>query len=238
MNKKIKELFEKPFIHITLIIFVGILAYSNTLNVPFQFDDKAYIVENPAIRNFQLYKELPKVEVEFPRYLLKSRFVGFYTFALTYKLHDLDVIGYHIFNLAIHIITALLVYRLIVLTFKILKHQSIKVSERQRINASATVTLGHSDARLIALFAGLFFVSHPIQTQAVTYIWQRVTSLATMFYLLSVVMYVKARLETQSTELRAQNSEHRTRTIESLKSLVSLLCSGILVLPFLLSSLC
>src|SRR3972149_1530085 len=36
---------------------------------------------------------------------------------------------------------------------------------------------------------------HPVQTQAVTYIVQRFASLATFFYLLSVVSYLKARLE-------------------------------------------
>jgi tetratricopeptide (TPR) repeat protein len=45
-------------------------------------------------------------------------------------------------------------------------------------------------------------VSHPIQTQAVTYIVQRLASLAALFYLLSLVMYVKARLVCQHTEQR------------------------------------
>ena len=38
-------------------------------------------------------------------------------------------------------------------------------------------------ANLIALFAGLVFVSHPLQTEAVTYILQRAASMATLFYL-------------------------------------------------------
>ncbi|MBI4838224.1 MAG: tetratricopeptide repeat protein [Nitrospirae bacterium] len=50
---------------------------------------------------------------------------------------------------------------------------------------------------LIAFFSALIFLSHPIQTQAVTYITQRFTSLATMFYLLSLVLYTKWRLKTE-----------------------------------------
>jgi hypothetical protein len=50
-----------------------------------------------------------------------------------------------------------------------------------------------NSARFIALSAGLIFVSHPIQTQAVTYISQRFTSLATLFYLLSLIFFIKAR---------------------------------------------
>ncbi|MCX5855360.1 MAG: tetratricopeptide repeat protein, partial [Deltaproteobacteria bacterium] len=47
--------------------------------------------------------------------------------------------------------------------------------------------------RCIPLFAALVFVSHPVQTQAVTYIAQRAASLATLFYLGCLVMYIKAR---------------------------------------------
>jgi hypothetical protein len=52
----------------------------------------------------------------------------------------------------------------------------------------------------IALCTALLFACHPLQTQAVTYIWQRVTSLCTMFYLLSLVAYIKWRLLSQSEE--------------------------------------
>jgi Flp pilus assembly protein TadD len=48
---------------------------------------------------------------------------------------------------------------------------------------------------LFALVAALLFAAHPIQTQAVTYIVQRLTSLATLFYLATLWMYLTARLE-------------------------------------------
>jgi hypothetical protein len=54
----------------------------------------------------------------------------------------------------------------------------------------------------IALFAALLFACHPVQTEAVTYIWQRVASLATMFYLLSLTAYIKWRLIHQNREPR------------------------------------
>jgi hypothetical protein len=46
----------------------------------------------------------------------------------------------------------------------------------------------------VALFGSLIFISHPIQTQSVTYIVQRMASMAGMFYLLSMVLYIKGRL--------------------------------------------
>jgi tetratricopeptide (TPR) repeat protein len=51
----------------------------------------------------------------------------------------------------------------------------------------------------LPLCAALLFVVHPVQTQAVTYIVQRMTSLAAMFYLLSCVFYVLARLSMEQT---------------------------------------
>ncbi|MBI4824287.1 MAG: hypothetical protein HY805_08690 [Nitrospirae bacterium] len=51
-----------------------------------------------------------------------------------------------------------------------------------------------SRSNLIALFSSLLFVSHPIQTEAVTYIFQRLASLCAFFYLLSLVFYIKWRL--------------------------------------------
>ncbi|MBF0457292.1 MAG: tetratricopeptide repeat protein [Nitrospirae bacterium] len=52
--------------------------------------------------------------------------------------------------------------------------------------------------RRMAFFAAALFVSHPIQTQSVTYIVQRFESLATMFYLLSIIFYIKARTDTSA----------------------------------------
>ncbi len=50
----------------------------------------------------------------------------------------------------------------------------------------------------ISLFIGLIFVSHPVQTEAVTYVWQRTASMAAMFYLASLCFYVKFRLLQES----------------------------------------
>jgi len=46
-----------------------------------------------------------------------------------------------------------------------------------------------------AFFASLLFLTHPLQTGAVTYISQRFVSMATLFYLLSLIFYVRMRME-------------------------------------------
>src|SRR5262249_10094157 len=46
----------------------------------------------------------------------------------------------------------------------------------------------------MAFFTALLWAVHPLQTESVTYIVQRMNSLAALFYLLSLVLYAQARL--------------------------------------------
>ena len=101
------RLLYKPIVHILLIVITGLIAYSNTFNVPFQFDDYNYIVDNHKLRD--LSNLWPPAG---------SRWTGFLTFALNYKFGGLSVTGYHIVNIIIHIINALLVYWLVLLTLQ------------------------------------------------------------------------------------------------------------------------
>ncbi|MBK8846032.1 MAG: tetratricopeptide repeat protein [Bacteroidetes bacterium] len=48
--------------------------------------------------------------------------------------------------------------------------------------------------KIFAIAAALLFVSHPLATQSVTYIVQRLASLVTLFYLLTITLYVKGRV--------------------------------------------
>ena len=48
----------------------------------------------------------------------RHRYIGYLTFALNYWIHKLDVTGYHLVNLAIHILNGLIVYWLVILTFR------------------------------------------------------------------------------------------------------------------------
>ena len=181
------SLMEKPLFHFILIIAICLIAYSNTLNAPFEFDDGVAIIENPIVRNFGFMVNPSEAKAHkgpFGYELFRRRYVGYLTFALNYRIHKLDVAGYHVVNLYVHIINALIVYWLVILTFKtpFLSSSTLRAYSNQ-----------------VALFAGLFFACHPVQTQAVVYIWQRVALLATTFYVLSLVMYIKWRLTSNKT---------------------------------------
>ena len=155
---------------VVIICVVGILVYSNMLGGAFQFDDHWCITNNPAIRNLS---NLPAVWNFWP-----TRFITILSFALNYRLERFNVFYYHLFNLLIHLGSAILVWWLTFLALSTPEMRDKKIA-------------GHKEA--IALFAGLIFASHPIQTEAVSYIVQRATSLAGFFCLASVCLYAKSR---------------------------------------------
>jgi tetratricopeptide (TPR) repeat protein len=155
----------------TIILIVGIAAYSGTMNSPFHFDDETSIVNNPAIRH------VSDLEAIF-RYS-PSRFVTYFTFALNYDVGGLDVAGYHIVNVIIHLLGALVLWALV-----------RQLLQTPVFGGREAVT----KAVLLPLLSALIFVAHPAQTQAVTYIAQRSASLAALFYLAAVYWYLKARL--------------------------------------------
>jgi Flp pilus assembly protein TadD len=185
-------------LQLLLILLLGSLAYANTFSVPFIFDDISSIVDNPAIQDLGRFLSGEGYAYN-PR-----RFVGYLTFALNYRFGGLDVFGYHLVNLAIHLASGLLVYALARLA---MKAASPVNGERGMVNGEPSPC-----TRFIPLFAALLFVLHPVQTQAVTYIVQRLASLATMFYLGSVVAYAYGRHEAVNSERGKVNNTFHPET--------------------------
>lgn len=98
--------------------------------------------------------------------IFKPRGVAFFSFAVNYSLAGMSSYSFRLTNVVIHIGAALLVWRLLA-----------------RLYPSA----------LVSLFGGLLFLVHPLQTQAVTYIVQRMAGMAAFFFLLSVYLYIRGR---------------------------------------------
>ena len=167
----------KHLLAIGLMVVVAFIAYANTFHVPFQFDDRPNILDNPNIQikifTFDRLEQL--VRNTYPDTI---RIFAYFTFALNYYFGRFNVFGYHLVNLLIHIASGVFLYWLLLLTFNL---HSLK--ERYG-----------SVAFPIALFSSLLFIAHPIQTQSVTYIVQRMASMAGMFYLLAMLLYIKGRL--------------------------------------------
>ena len=153
------------------LFLLGVLIYSNSLNGEFVFDDHDSIVYNPAVKS--LGNAFAGIS--------GNRYLGTLSFAVNYAVAGLIPFGYHVTNVLIHVMNALLVYYLITLMFLTPALSGARVS-----------------TQFVAFSTAFIFVAHPIQTQAVSYIAQRYTSLVTLFYLLAIIFYVKARIEISS----------------------------------------
>ncbi|HLF17786.1 MAG TPA: tetratricopeptide repeat protein [Candidatus Omnitrophota bacterium] len=177
------------WVGLVTIILLGFLIYSNSLRGEFQFDDWHYIVNNPTIKdvgNFQLFDRLSTS--------LRVRYVAFLTFALNHHFHQLDTFGYHLVNLLIHLINGMLVYWLALLALNTPKMNVRGPVPRPPSEGGWGQPPLHEHHGSAALFAALIFLAHPLQTEGVTYVAQRFTSLAALFYLLSVCCYMQGRL--------------------------------------------
>lgn len=178
----------KIFLHLAIIVLSTVAVYANTLHAPFHFDDYGSIVKNPLIRNLDAftdpsqalrYRQIEGIDLS---KLFAPRIVTYFTFALNYRIHGLDVRGYHIFNISVHVINAALVYLLVILLLRTPLHATKELSAR---------------ASEVAFATSLLFAVHPVQTQAVTYIVQRASSLSAMFYLACMTAYLMARMSAQ-----------------------------------------
>ncbi|MBF0537369.1 MAG: hypothetical protein HQL03_03845, partial [Nitrospirae bacterium] len=165
--KKYRGFFNKPIFHILIIVLAGFFSYSNSFKIPFYFDDE-YVIE--VSRGFN------------PWGGLGLKYIGNLLLFINYKIHGNNVIGYHIVNLSIHLINAVLVYWFMLLLLK---------AQRQLHKDSDSVS--QSFKNQIAFFVAIVFVSHPLQLQAVTLIIQRYASTATLFYVLTLIVYIKYR---------------------------------------------
>lgn len=176
MTKQHKNLFT-----VVIIAVVAFIPYSNSFETSFQLDDYHTILKNKQIGNYDKY-----LNIDSWKKLIYNRQIPYLTFSLNYSFGKYDLFGYHLFNIIIHIFNSILVFLLVRKLFL----TSIIASSRFKNHSSN-----------ISLFTALIFAVHPVQVQAVTYITQRMVSLAVMFYLLSVLFYISGRLENRKLKL-------------------------------------
>lgn len=151
------------------ICVVTLLAYGRTFTSPFNLDDYGNIVGNPVLEAPTLNGFL---------HFARARLLPSATLVFNHWLGGEEEFGYHVLNLAIHLLATLVVYRLALALCR---------TPRLRQTWLATQPLP------LAVAAAFIFACHPIQIQAVTYIIQRMASMVTLFYVGSVLFYVRAR---------------------------------------------
>jgi tetratricopeptide (TPR) repeat protein len=157
------------------IFGIGIfIIYSNTFHVPFIFDDYHNIVNNNNI-HIKSFFDLNFKELFFNSSGMK-RPLSYFTFSINWLFSKDNVFSYHLVNIIIHCIVVIYLFKSILIFFKTPALKKKNVSENQIL--------------FTALSASLLWAFHPIQTQAVTYIVQRMASLAAMFSFISIYYYL------------------------------------------------
>jgi tetratricopeptide (TPR) repeat protein len=157
-----------------LVIAAGLVAYHNSFTGAFIFDDRGSIVDNRTIRQlWPLGPVLTKADYA----TVVSRPLLNLSLAINYALGGTNSLGYHVVNIAVHVLAGLALFGVLRRTFRLPSLQ------------------GHLLSRAptgLALTATLLWTVHPLQTESVTYVCQRAESLAGLFYLLVFYSVLRA----------------------------------------------
>ena len=163
-----KTILKKSTILVSLILIIalGFAVYINSINGEFVWDDEHLIDRNLYIKDWShIHKIFTKdIRAGAGREGHCYRPFQMLTYMFDYSLWRLDVRGYHLTNILLHILVALSIFWLINILY---------------------------DNWLLSLFTGMLFVAHPIHTEAVAYISGRADSLAALFMLLCLILYIK-----------------------------------------------
>jgi tetratricopeptide (TPR) repeat protein len=156
------------------VIVLGTLAaYHNTFRVPFLFDDARAILENPGIRRlWPLWNAFWPLSADLT---VSGRPVAHLTLAINYALSGTGVWSYHALNLLIHVLSGLTLFGVV---------------RRTLLRPVLQARFGR-DALWLAAAIALLWTLHPLQTEAVTYVIQRVESLMGLFYLLTLYCFIR-----------------------------------------------
>ena len=169
-NSKFSQALLSQLGYCLLISLLGVLFFSNHLNNPFQFDSVAYIVNNANLKNPETLLSFEFWKKEFlARGLLRI------SLALNAYLDGFRPFGYHIFNLAFHILNALLLF--------------FVLEKSLRRFGMEAVGWGSKRIRSVSFFSAVFFLCHPIQTESVIYIMSRSEVIASTFYLAGFLLF-------------------------------------------------
>jgi len=140
-----------------LLLLAGLCVYYNSFGGTFFMDDHTWIVYNPDIgKPFAFFLGF--------RWLVSLSLTG------NYWLDGLNPRGYHLFNLAVHLLAGLTL-------FGIIRRTLLLPQWTEPVRKSAGE---------LAFVIALLWLIHPLNTQAVTYVIQRCESLMGLFYLLTL----------------------------------------------------
>lgn len=175
----------KKYAFTFITLFVALITiYGNSFHCQWQFDDYPNILDNKNV-HLELFswKDIQKTIYGMDIYHGQmNRPLSYLTFALNYLFGSTNVFGYHLVNFTIHYLAAIFLFLFIYNTLQL-----------PVLNARYKKT-----AYGIAILSVFFWTTHPIQVTVVTYIVQRMASMAGMFYIMAMYFYLKGRTENET----------------------------------------
>jgi tetratricopeptide (TPR) repeat protein len=156
-----------------VIVLAGSLTYLNSVSNPFVFDDESSILQNAQIRALWELKAVFSPERELP---VAGRPVVNLSLAINYALGGFNTVGYHIWNIAVHVACAVLLFAVI----------------RRALELPRTPATLRDRSMNIAFAAALIWVVHPLNSEPLNYITQRTESMMALFYLLTLYASIRA----------------------------------------------
>lgn len=147
--------------------------YWSSLSGPFVFDDGFAIIGNASIRQWWRVRDVLSAPYGSP---VSGRPIVNLSLAINYAFGGVDVLGYHLWNVALHGLCALLVFACVRRTFTL---PSLRTSWGQ-----SSVALGFATAMVWAL--------HPLNSEVVNYVTQRTESMMALCFLLTMYASIRA----------------------------------------------
>jgi len=164
------------------LLLIGLLVYGNSVDNPFVHDDLVFIRHNPDIARLDHWPTfflrtsvpVPGIQIANPYYRPLLDLV----YRLQYRMFGFHVMGYHLFNISLHVMNAGLVFLILSFGLKAVGNR-FKSFE--------------SPHRGLSWWTALIFLIHPVQSEAVACIAGVSNLIFACLTLLSVYMYIRLR---------------------------------------------
>ena len=141
-----------------LIILLVFLAYLPTLRGGFIWDDDSYVTHNPTLHDLGGLQRIWFKVGAVPQYYPMVHT----TFWLEYHLWALNPIGYHLINVLLHAVAAILLWQVL-----------------RRLQAPG------------AWLAAVIFALHPVEVESVAWVTERKNVLSAVFYFAAALAYLR-----------------------------------------------
>jgi len=171
---------EKKFLFFSVIsiLLLTLLVYANSLTSDFtNWDDPGLVLENIYIRSLSLDNIFNIFTPQAGRTYQPVRVLSY---AIDYHFWQLDPFGYHLGNILLHALAAVILYFLLTNVLNQIRGDNFRDSNGT-----------------ISLFAALLFAVHPVNVEAVAWIASRKYVLLAFFYFLSFYLYVRSSVKAQ-----------------------------------------